>query len=103
MTDSLLTQGRRVEEQVTNDTGFPKQKYYMKILFLLLARVLKGLYFVYARKSKLFLLSIEAKESSFCKEGLLTSLISTIVDIHKGNPRAAVVCTHSISCLAGKT
>lgn len=101
MTDSLLTQGRRVEEQVTNDTGFPKQKYYMKILFLLLARVLKGLYFVYARKSKLFLLSIEAKESSFCKEGVVNK--SHIYDCRHSQRESARCCTHSISCLAGKT
>ena len=74
---------------------FPKQKYY----------TWKSYSFCYRKvcicKEKQ-IVSFESRKESFCKEkGLLTSLISTIVDIHKGN--CAVQCTHSISCLAGKT
>lgn len=86
MTDSLLTQGRL--SQVTNDT---LQKYNMKNLIPFVPLLCKEKQIV----------SFESRKESFCKEkGLLTSLISTIVDIHKGN---ALLRTHSISCLAGKT
>lgn len=58
MTDSLLTQGNS-REQVTNDTGFSQAKILHENPIPFVTER-----FVYARKSKLFLLRVEKKASA---------------------------------------